>query len=58
MSWLEETLRVVGLDQPETIDYLLPILSDESEEISERLEACSDFLQASVVMCSPKYPLK
>merc|ERR1712137_206505 len=47
-EWLASELDVIGLNDPDIIEYLLPILQDKNEEIDDVLESCRDFLEASL----------
>ena len=48
-EWLASELDVIGLNDPDIIEYLLPIMQDKEEDIDDVLESCRDFLEASLV---------
>merc|ERR1712137_122 len=47
-EWLASELDVIGLNDPDIIEYLLPIMQDKEEDIDDVLESCRDFLEASL----------
>jgi hypothetical protein len=47
-EWLHEELSKIELNQPEIVEYILSIVN-EDDDLESKLEACKDFLEASIV---------
>lgn len=50
-EWLNSVLAPYELNSPDIVDYMLPIILDEDEEIDNIIESCKEFLEASMVWC-------